>query len=348
MIRTHIIEYIYTNKDLEGLALKDLKKLIQGVTHDSLCMVDIMMITSEYAGFVHIEKGNHTFQPIPMDTFYSKKTFQKFMKICIKNESGIPRKEIDRFFILGGHCNGWRCYVDKDTVDLKMLRDVFIKEKIDFDMICLDACYTSTLELLYQFSDLSRYIIGHQVYVNSNGFNTKHISKIFDKSIKLEKKLILSCLDYIVNTIKESEFESVTLIDTSKFNIFMKLYKMNYMKIKSNMTNNVLNDNHTTDICTHHLGDCMNMKKPSDDCVQSTCNNMLDLYYLIKMTDREMLKILEESIFYRQNGIKKNKKYYRINQQLKGINVMIDPKKSDTIENYNTYYTKLRFFEDFS
>ena len=120
------------------------------------------------------------------------------------------------------------------------------------------------------------------------------------------------------------------------------------MKIKSNMVSNVLNDKHTTDICTHYLGDCKNMKNPSDDCVQSTCNNMLDLYYLIKMTDREMLKILEESVFYRQNGIKKNKKYFRINQQLKGINVMIDPKKSDTLENYNKYYTKLRFFEDFN
>jgi hypothetical protein len=348
MIRTHIIEYIYTNKELEGLAFKDLEKLIQGVTHNSLCMVDIMMITSEYAAFVHIEKGNHIFQQIPMDTFYNKNTFEKFMKICIKNEIGIPRNEIDRFFILGGHCNGWRCYIDNDTVDMKMLRDVFITEKIDFDMICLDACYTSTLEVLYQFSDLSRYIIAHQVYVNGNGFNTKHISKIFDKPIKLEKKLILSCLDYIVNTIENAEFESVTLIDTSKFNIFMELYKMNYMKIKLNMNNKFLQDNYTTDICTHHMGDCMNMKEHSDDCFQSPCNNMLDLYYLIKMTDMEMLKILEESVFYRQNGIKKNVKYYRMNQHFKGINVMIDPKKSDTLENYNTYYTKLRFFEDFN
>lgn len=337
MFRTHIIEYIYTNKELEDLALNDLKKLFQGVTYDSLCMVDIMMITSDHAAFIHIEKGRHTFQQIPMDTFYSMKTFEQFMKICIKNEIGIPRKELDRFFIFGGHCNGWRCYSDNNTVDMKMIRDVFIKEKIDFDMICIDSCYSSTLELLYQFSDLSRYIIAHQVYVNSIGFNTKYISKIFDKPINLEKKLVLSCLDYILNTIKEgeNEFESVTLINTEKFNLFMELYKNkeNYMKIQSNLNNKDLQNKYTTDICT-------------DDCVQSTYNNMVDLYYLIKMTDMEMLKILEESVFYRQNGIQKNEKYYRANQQFKGINVMIEPRNSDTIENYNKYYTKLRLVED--
>jgi hypothetical protein len=346
--KTHIIEYIYTNKDSEYLTFNDLTKLIKGTTRNSSCMIDIMMITGEYASFVHIENGSHSFQQIPMDTFYTKKVFEQFMKICINNEIGIAREDIDRFFILGGHCNGWRSYVDNNTVDMKMLRDTFITKKIDFDMFCFDSCYSSTLELLYQFSDISKYIIAHQVYVNNNGFNTVHISKIFDKPIKLEKKLILSCLDYIVNTIKYGEFESVTLIDTSKFNIFMELYKKNYKKIKSNINSKVLQDKYTTDICTPYIGDCKNMNNPSDDCFQSICNNIIDLYYLIDMTDMKMLKILEQSVFYRMNGVKKNKKYFRMNQQFKGINVIIDPKKSDKLVNYNTYYTKLRFFKDFN
>ena len=349
---THIIEYIYSKKDLVKWTYIDLDKLLKSSHPESKCIIDIMMFTKNNSYFIHIENGIQTRTRIKSTTFFTKELFEQFMNIIKISRMG--HTHINTIFVFGGHCNGWACYTEDYIVDMKMIREMFIKHKLKIDMICFDCCYTSTLELIYQFKDCSKYIMAHQTYVYGEGFNTKDISKIFDNNMPFLYKIIVSSLDYLVRSIKEKEYANVTIIDCKQISHFFNLYKQNYNQIQMILRDkNIHQNKYYTDMCTKWLGDCKNMSDPPKNCYQSECNNIMDLYYIIrKLKDGDkMLKIYNQSVFAKHNGIPVNTKYYHKGQRLKGLNVIINPikDKSDKKyeEKYDTAYKNLEFYKDF-
>jgi len=213
-----------------------------------------------------------------------------------------------------------------------------------FNAICFDCCYSSTFELLYQFHDLTDYIIAHQSYVYKNGFNTRNLSKIFDISnnISFLEKLILLCMDYLVRTINgENEFSNFTIIDTYHFKDFLKLFKENYQSILG-ILDNKKSKKFLTDVCNKCLIDKLDVENPNNEA--SIYNNMLDLFSVIKILgNKKLIELFKKSVFYRENDIKKDGKYFNQNTKLNGINIIINPPDSKS----NKYYLNLRFLKDF-
>src|ERR1700744_4417793 len=164
---THIIEYIFTQNDLELCTYHDIYELFSANINNVNCIFDIMMITLKEASFVHIEKDKYDIKRIDIKKFFLEETFEIFMKIVKKNAEGY--ENINKIFVFGGHCDGWYCYCEKYIVNFNMIRNLFIKYNLTFDLICFDSCYTSSLEIAYQFYDISKYISAHQTYVNAEG-----------------------------------------------------------------------------------------------------------------------------------------------------------------------------------
>jgi len=227
-----------------------------------------------------------------------------------------------------------------------------------FNAICFDCCYTSTFELLYQFHDLTDYIIAHQSYVYGNGFNTRNLSKIFDVNISFIEQLIILSMDYLVRTIDENEFSNFSIINTYFFKDFLKLFKENYKPILD-IIHNKKSKKFLSDVCNKCI--TSSSISMSDDTQTkytepSIYNNMLDLYSIIKIFDnKEMIELYNKSVLYRENDIKKDEKYFNKKMKLNGINVIIIPPLSPSQsfhpklknKNLDKYYSNLRFFKDF-
>ena len=362
---THIIEYIFAKTDLEQWTYQDIYKLLSSTSQNSNCMIDIMLYTKTFSAFIHIENGKHKIVKISPSSFFSEKTFQNFIEIVKKNQKKYQNKyqkdskkdleNLNSIFVFGGHCNGWKCYTDDYTVDFEMIYNTFIKNNMKFNAICFDCCYSSTFELLYQFHDLTDYIIAHQSYVYGNGFNTRNLSKIFNidnsnnisnisnnnsnnsNNISFLEKLIILCMDYLVRTIdEEKEFSNFTIIDTYHFKDFLKLFKENYQSILG-VIHNKKSKHFLTDVCNKCLID-----NPNNE--ESIYNNMLDLYSIVKILgNKKLIELYKKSVFYRENDIKKDGKYFNQNTKLNGINIIINPPNSKS----NKYYLNLRFLKDF-
>ena len=358
--QTHIIEYIFAKTDLEQWTYQDIYKLLSATRQNSNCMIDIMMYTKTYSAFIHIENGKHKIVQISPSSFFSVKTFQNFIEIVKKNQEKYQKnfQNLNSIFVFGGHCNGWKCYTDDYTVDFEMIYHTFIKNNMKFNAICFDCCYSSTFELLYQFHDLTDYIIAHQSYVYGNGFNTRNLSKIFNidsnnsnnnsNNISFIEKLIILCMDYLVRTIdEEKEFSNFTIIDTYHFKDFLKLFKENYKSILG-VIHNKKSKKFLSDVCNKCLidnSDSNIINNPENkNNEQSIYNNMLDLFSVIKILgNKKLIELFKKSVFYRENDIKKDGKYFNPNTKLNGINIIINPPNSKS----NKYYMNLRFLKDF-
>ena len=324
-MKTHIIEYIYAQEDLEDSAFTDIYKLLS----NNNIIFDIMLHTKLFGYFIHIENNKYNIQKFNTNLFFKTSQFNKFLEQIIKSNH-------HKIFVFGGHCNGLYCYSDKKVVDFANIYKSFIKYNFYFDLIVFDACYTSTIEILYEFHDVTDYILAHQTYIGSEGFNSPNLSNIFNKNIPFNKKILDVAKEYIKRSIKEKIHGSASIIDCKQFKKFLVCYKNNYDIIKKTITSNNITK-YYTDLCTRWLGDCNGRK----DCSESICNNMLDLHkLLIIVGNKELYNLLDKSVIYIENNIKLDKKYFS-NIKLGGINIIINPKIR--IDNLNKYYKKMKF-----
>jgi hypothetical protein len=373
LIKTHIVEYIFAKIDLEQWTYQDIYKLLSSTYENSNCIIDVMIYTKSYAAFIHIENGKHEIVEISPQSFFNEKTFQNFIEIVKKNQAKNQTKyhKLNSIFVFGGHCNGWKCYTDDYTVDFEMIYNTFIKNNMKWNAICFDCCYTSTLELLYQFHDITDYIIAHQSYVYGNGFNTKNLSKIFDNndiendkenSITFLEKLIILSMDYLVRTIDENEYSNFTIINTYFFKDFLKLFKENYKAIQD-IIGNKKSKIFLSDVCNKCITDIDFDIFINSNSIEyqnenySDYNNMLDLYSIIKLFDnKKMIELFKKSVFYKENDLQKDEKYFNKNMKLNGINIIIIPptnfsKKKVLSKNkdkkLDLNYSNLRFYKDF-
>ena len=331
-MKTHIIEYIYADKDLEDSAFVDIYKLL----NNNNIIIDIMLHTKISGYFIHIENNKYNIKKFNNNLFFKKSQFDKFMEQINNNSI----RNSNKIFVFGGHCNGLYCYSDKNIVDFSNIYKIFKKYNYHFDLIVFDACYTSTIEILYEFHDITDYILAHQTYTNGEGFNSPNLSKIFNKNISFNKKVLDIAKEYIKRSINEKIHASISIIDCNKFKKFLVLYKNNYDTIKDyiKITKEKLVRLGYTDLCTKSLCE-------GNDCSNTICNNMLDLHKVLIdlrsfVGNKELYKSLDNSITYMENNIKLDKKYFN-NIKLGGINIIINPKIR--LENYNKYYKKMRF-----
>jgi hypothetical protein len=296
----------------------------------SHCIFDIMMYTKLSGYFIHIEKGEYTIKKFNNNLFFTKKQLEKFFSIINKY------KDINKIFVFAGHCNGMYCYCDKTIVNFNMIYKLFKKHKCYFDLICFDACYTSTLEMIYQFHDITNNMLVHQTYVNAEGFNSPNLSKLFDKNININSKILNVAKEYIKRSLTEEGHASVSIIDCNKLKDFLIEYKKNYNIIRQVILSNKVKK-YYTDLCTKWLTNC-------EDCSETICNNMLDLHKVLKLVgNKELYKLLDNSVIYLENGVPLDKKYFN-KIKLGGINVIINPK----IKDYKKHYKKLRFYKEFN
>ena len=260
------------------------------------------------------------------------------MTIVINNKKKF--QIVNSIFVFGGHCNGWYCYSDDNIVNFNMICDIFNKNKLYFDLICFDACYTSSIEIIYQFHNYTNYLLAHQTYVTGEGFNSPNISKIFNTNNSFKKKILLIALDYIKRTLDEKTHSSISIIDCNNIKDFFILYKKNYDNIRQIMLTSKAKK-YYTDMCTKSLNNCMGTK---NGCSASICNNMLDLHKILKILgDNEIINQLNKSIYYRTNDILMDPKYFNNRIKFGGINIIINPKRKD----YDKYYKSLKFYNDF-
>ncbi len=352
MKKIHIIEYIFADSDIEEGAYRDLFKIFssnsnssnsRNTNNEKNCIYDIMLKTNKDACFIHIENNNYHIDHFDNNLFFNNEQFQKFIKIIKNTQKQIEssKNNYESIFVFSGHCNGWSCYSGKKNVDMKSIRELFIKNNMMFDLICFDGCYSATLDLIYQFTDLSKFIIGHQPYISYEGFNCKSLCNILNNNLDFKEKLIHLAKDFLERSLSEKDNTSITIIECDKFNKLIDLYKKNYLEIRKLIISKEARE-FITDLCTPELLKC------SDENIDGSCNvicdNMIDMLKLLKLYNNpEMLELYNQSVFYKTNKLTIDNKYFKSWMRYGGINVMInkDNKKIDK------HYKNLRFYNDF-
>lgn len=102
---------------------------------------------------------------------------------------------------------------------------------IDFDFVLFDACFMSSVEVLYDMRNLADYIIASPVEIIDIGFPYVDIIPILfntDKSYTLEKKLTDSCkvfVDYYMAKQGLAQSAAIALIDTDKIDALAQSVK---------------------------------------------------------------------------------------------------------------------------
>ena len=342
---THIIEYIFTQNDLESSTYQDIYKIFTAnVGNDTKCIFDIMMVTKSESSFIHVRKDKYEIQRFDVKAFFKDSTFKEFIK-NVKKTQNEYKNNINSIFVFGGHCDGWYCYCENFVVNFNMIRKTFIDNKFHFDLICFDSCYTSSLEIIYQFYDLTNYMMTHQTYVNYEGFNTHNISKIFSADIPFKQKLFIASLDFFIRSKEEKEHGSVTLVDCKLFAKFLKLYKKHFDDIRNVIVGKDVKK-FITDPCGEWLSYCKVAYGPKHPtCDNTYCGNMLDLWNVLKTYgNQKIIKCYEDAVLFKSNGIPVNPKYFKHKIKFGGINVIIDPEKADN----SVHYRKLKFYHDYA
>jgi hypothetical protein len=242
---------------------------------------------------------------------------------------------------MGGHCSGWYCYSDDNIVNFDYICKSFKKNKMHFDLITFDSCYTSTIDLIYEFYKYSNYIIAHQTYVNGEGFNSPNLNIIFNTKYSFDVKVIMLAYEYIDRSIIEPAHASVSVIHCNDFNKFIKMFKQHYKEIKTVLNSKEIKK-YYTDLCTRWLGNCMGRV----ECSESVCNNMVDLHKVLKQyNNKELYELLDKSVFFLRNGIPLDAKYFNNKIKFGGMNIIIDIGKIKDKE--KKYYKRLNFYKDY-
>lgn len=336
---THIVQYIFTQNDLEACTYRDIYKMLSTSTETTNCIFDVMMVTLSHASFIHIEKGQYNIIKIDNNKFFIDKTFDDFIKIVKKNN----KKNMETIFVFGGHCDGWYCYCAKYIINFNMIRNTFIKYKLNFDMICFDSCYTSSVEIIYQFHDLTKYMMTHQTYLGSEGFNGDHICQIFDADMSFQHKLLISAVDFLKRSKTEKEHGSITIVDCVVFAQLFDLLKTHFVDIRKIILHKD-SKKFLTDPCGEWMDYCKTLSEEKPTCDIDYCNNMKDLYGVLTIYDnKDMLRLFKQAVVNVHNNIPLDPKYFNNKIKFKGVNIIVNAAKTG----HNEHYEKLRFYKDF-
>ena len=254
---------------------------------------------------------------------------------------------MNTIFVLSGHCDSWYCYCDKHVIDFNMMKQVILDNKIHLDMVCYDSCYTSSLELVYNFTDVADYVMAHQLYVYGEGFNSRNLCTILSADITFKQKIYLLAYDYLLRSRVEKGSCSISIFKSSRFNEFVS----QLMKHSNEMTKKIseAKNSFITDPCEEWLYYCKTGEE-TEDCNPIYCSNNLDLYNTIKHNEylsdndkKSLIDYFNKSIRHVHNGFPMDKRFYKKKKKYHGLNIIINPHKSD----YGKYYAKLRFNKEF-
>ncbi len=323
--KTHFIQYIFPDKDIEMQCYNDIFKILLA-TNNSHCIFDIMVYTTENSFFIHIEDGTYEINEFDSSLFFTEEKFDEFINKT--NNIRNKYKNLNSIFVFSGHGNTWYLEKDPDNVlSFNMINKIFDKYKLKFDLICFDACYTSSVEILYQFYNHSKYIIAHQSYEYAQDINSKYIPIIFDNNLEFHKKLQICCIEYLERCVSDGYHSSISLINCDKFDKFINLFKEHLPNIQKIMNSNKAL-NYVADLCRDSYN----------------CSNIVDLYNILLLyNNKDLIDMFKNFVFYKNNNIQFNKRVYNEHDNFGGVNIVIDYNK--LISNANNSYDKISFYK---
>jgi hypothetical protein len=210
---THIIQYIDTNNELDVTNYDDIYSMFFPKKNSGKCIVDIMVVTKSRALFIHIKPHHYSVTEINNAHFYKDTIFDKFIQL-IKSTQNSFRLPFECTCILGGvhHSN-------EAVLHFTPMRQSIVKHKAKIDALVLDVYFTTTLNFIYTFCNVTKYI------VSSHGFSNCDICEVLDRKEHLLKKLYFigeECLarrDLDCNTLPFM----VVIVDSFRFRKLVEL-----------------------------------------------------------------------------------------------------------------------------
>jgi hypothetical protein len=177
------------------------------------CIVDIMVVTKSRALFIHIKPHHYSVTEINNAHFYKETIFDKFIQL-IKSTQNSFRLPFECTCIIGGPYHS-----SEAALYFTPMRQSILKHKAKIDALVLDVYFTTTLNFIYTFCNVSKYI------VSSHGFSGCNICEILDRKEHLLKKLhnigeeCLARRDLDCNTIPYM----VVIVDSFRFRKLVEL-----------------------------------------------------------------------------------------------------------------------------
>ena len=174
---THIIQYIDTDSELDITNYDDIYSMFFPSKNSGKCIVDIMVVTKSRAIFIHIKPYHYSVTEINNCHFYRDTIFDKFIQL-VKNSQNSFRVPFECTCILGGihHSN-------EVVLNFTLMRQSIMKHIVKIDALVLDVYFTTTLNFIYTFCNVCKYIL------SSQGFSNCNICEILDKKEHILKKL---------------------------------------------------------------------------------------------------------------------------------------------------------------
>lgn len=174
---THIIQYIDTNSDLEITNYDDIYSIFFPSKNSGNCIVDIMVVAKTRALFIHIKPHHYSITEINSAHFYKETIFDKFIQL-VKSSQNSFRLPFECTCILGGvhHSN-------EVLLNFTSMRQSIVKHQAKIDVLVLDVYFTTTLNFIYTFCNVCKYIL------SSQGFSNCNIYELLNRKEHLLKKL---------------------------------------------------------------------------------------------------------------------------------------------------------------
>ncbi len=174
---THIIQYIDTKNELDITNYDDIYSMFFPRKNSGRCIVDIMVVTKSRALFIHIKPHHYSVTEINNAHFYKDTIFDKFIQL-IKSTQNSFRLPFECTCILGGVYHS-----SEAALHFTNMRQSIVKHGAKIDALVLDVYFTTTINFIYTFCDVTKYII------SSYGFSSCDICEVLDRKEHLLKKL---------------------------------------------------------------------------------------------------------------------------------------------------------------
>ncbi|XWV25109.1 hypothetical protein QJ856_gp0667 [Tupanvirus deep ocean] len=301
-IEWNIIFYIFTANELENLSLKDIAKLTEINKNYKNIHVSILLDTITMGSYDITITGNphedngmnikrlskqNMSDPNTLSNFIGK-TLEKttYRRTCL---------------ILGGHGSGWFLKTGQYSVmGIPDMISALKKIGIFIDLLIFDTCMMSVLECMNELVGTVEYVIANQDYAENNGFVTKNLLSLFNKSTLSTKQTALSIAQGLFSSLDHKEATDVSVISINGITHLIDF--INRHKIKY-----PINNYFCVDSKYWHLQDLFSIVKNSE------LNDFDNFYKLFNNV----------VIFYKQS-------YNKCNFYHHGLSCMVDADQDDT------------------
>ncbi len=284
---THVIYYLIADNDNDVSAVRDIGKLMfshveygftkeQAVVDSARCIFDIVMLTQRSIIFIHFNTRVFIKEISLSDPllFYDRQFIEKVVSrfALIEQSTGMQTNKV---LIISGHGSGWYMHGGKHDHSMRQifhfddLAAALRATRAKVDVLCLDACFCSGIEVIYELVGSVAYMVAPQEYMYWEGICSMEFCRYFAEGGSIWDKVNKLTADFVRRSAGKSEPTCLTVINVDGIAPMIDAALRLDWKPADFMVEYV------SDSCEIWMKDCKT-------CGSDECDMLFDFYYTVR------------------------------------------------------------------